>query len=103
MPSEFQTMCAAARGTIPVPEFPVGAIRDAAKGMAIPTKPRKRIVAIALSGLLLAGAAGAAELWQKAHVSFGPSGSVGMSTDEFHPMRNPTADDLRTIAEHATF
>lgn len=105
MPSEFQATCVAARASISVPEIPLVAIRGAANQMPAPNKRRKRILAFVLSGLVIAGAAAAAELWDNgAHVSFGPSGTVKMSTtDEFHVKTNPKADDLRAIANRATF
>ncbi|MGB8965972.1 MAG: hypothetical protein WCB99_10065 [Candidatus Cybelea sp.] len=105
MPSEFQAMCEIAREGISVPEIPLAAIRRAAKQASTPSKGRKRIVAVVLSGLVIAGAAAAAELWDNgAHVSFGPSGKVQMSTtDAFHVMNDPTPEDLRIIARGATF
>jgi hypothetical protein len=105
MPSEFQAMCETARAGISVPEIPLAAIRSAANQVPAPSKRRKRIFAFVLSGLVVAGAAAAAELWDNgAHLSFGPSGSLMMSTiDEFHVKKDPTADDLRTIARGTTF
>jgi hypothetical protein len=105
MPSEFELMCENARTGISVPETPLAAIRNAASQASAPSNRRKRIVPILLSGLVIAGAAAAAELWDNgAHVSFGPSGRVQMSTtDAFHVMNDPTPGDLRTIARGATF
>lgn len=105
MQSEFQSMCESAWAGISVPEIPLAAIRSAAKQVSVPSKRRKRIVAIILFGVFIAGAAAAAELWDYgAHLSFGPSGRVQMSTtDEFHVMKDPTREDLRTIARGATF
>jgi hypothetical protein len=101
--SEFRAMCEAARASILVPKIPLGAIRNAVQQ---PTAPRahKRIVAIVLAGVLIVGAAAAAELWRGAHVSFGPSGQMRLSTvDEFRVKKNPTADDLRDVGRHARF
>lgn len=105
MPSEFQSMCESARAGISVPEIPLAAIRSAANQALAPSRRRKRVVAIVLFGLFIAGAAAAAELWDNgAHLSFGPSGRVQMSTtDEFHVMKDPTPADLRSIARGATF
>jgi hypothetical protein len=105
MPSEFQSMCESAQAGISVPEIPLAAIRSAADQMLAPNKRRKRVVAIVLFGLLFVGAAAAAELWDNgAHLSFGPSGRVQVSTtDEFHVIKNPTPEDLRVVARGATF
>lgn len=105
MPSEFQSMCETARAGIPVPEIPLAAIRSAANQVWAPSNRRKRVVAIVLFGLFIAGAATAAELWDNgAHLSFGPSGRVQMSTtDQFHVMKDPTPEDLLSIARGATF
>ncbi len=63
MQSEFQSMCESAWAGISVPEIPLAAIRRAAKQVSAPSKRRKRIVAIVLFGVFIAGAAAAAELW----------------------------------------
>lgn len=105
MPSKFQSMCESAAEGIFVPEIPLAGIRSAAKQVPV-LKRRKRVVAIVIFGVFIAGAAAAAaELWDNgAHLSFGPSGRVRMSTtDEFHVMKDPTPGDLRTIARGATF
>jgi hypothetical protein len=105
MPSEFQSMCESAREGISVPDIPLAAVRSAANQVWAPSKRRKRVVPIVLFGLFIAGAAAAAELWDNgAHLSFGPSGGVQMSTtDEFHVIKDPAPEDLRTIARGATF
>lgn len=105
MPSEFQSMCENALAGISVPEIPLTAIRSAAKQASVPSKRRKQIVAIGLSGVFIAGTAAAAELWDRgAHLSFGPLGRVQMSTtDQFHVVKTPTPKDLRAIARGATF
>jgi hypothetical protein len=105
MPSEFQAMCENAREEIVVPEIPLDAIRSAVDRAPTPGARQKRIVALVISGLVIAGAAAAAELWDNgAHLTFGRSGTVTMSTiDEFHVKKEPTPEDLRTIAAGATF
>jgi hypothetical protein len=101
--SRFQAMCEAARAGISVPEIPLEGIRNAARQPAA-SKGRKRIVAVVLSGVLIVGAAATAEMWRGAHVSFGSSGQMQLSTvDEFRFKKDPTSDDLRNAARHATF
>jgi hypothetical protein len=104
MHCEFKTMCEHARAGIPVPEIPLAAIRDGAERKPPPNWRRRRVGTAIVSVLLIAGAAAAAELWRGAHVSFGPSGTVRMSTtDDFHLKRDPSPEDLRAIARDATF
>jgi hypothetical protein len=97
-------MCESARLCIVVPEIPLAAIRSAAQLPPSSSKRPKRIVAGILAGMVILGAAAAAELWKGAHVSFGPSGAMHLSTvDEFRLKKNPTTDDLRNIARRARF
>lgn len=105
MPSEFRLSCDSARAGISVPDIPLAAIRNAANDTAEPSKRRKPVFAVVLLALFVAGAAAAAELWDNgAHLSFGSSGRVQMSTtDAFHVMKDPTPEDLRTIARGTTF
>lgn len=104
MQSKFRSMCESARLSIDVPEIPLAAIRDAAQQRSSPSKRSKRVTAGILAGVVILGGAAAVELWKGTHVSFGPSGTMRLSTvEEFRLKKNPTADDLRNVARRATF
>lgn len=106
MRSEFQIMCATARERIVTPAIPLDVIRSAAARPATPEKGkrRKRFIAGILSGLVVVGAAAAAEIWKGTHVSFGPSGALQMSTiEEFRVANFPNEAELCRIVARATF
>lgn len=104
MQSKFGSACESARLSVAVPQIPLAAIRDAAQQRSSPNERPARIIAGILAGVVILGAAAAAELWKGTHVSFGPSGALHVSTvEEFRIKNNPTQDDLRSIARRATF
>lgn len=108
MQSDLQQSCAEARALIAVPAVPIVAIRAGAhRPASAPSGGRRKwLLAAVLAGAPIVAAAGAAGIWNAAHISFGsgPNGELRFtSNDRLTGKQFPTSADLRSAVRQAAF
>lgn len=101
MRSDFADLCREARGRIPIPAVPLGAIRYG----AIPRPPRHRrtiVAAVLAAGSLLAAAVGA-QVLSGTRFSFAPGGGLSMQFDQRAVELAPTDANLQAAIGQVGF
>jgi hypothetical protein len=94
----------ALRDLIEAPAFPLAAIRAAAARPAARAPRRRTFVAVVLAGFSIAAIAAAAEVVQRAHLVFVPSGGMIVSSATKLSSREIHTDaDIREAAKHLDF
>src|SRR5215472_4094495 len=102
MPFDLATTGRSARENIAVPDVPLGGIRERSLASA---RAARRRTAVALAAVLVfagAGAAYGAKIYQGVRLILG-GGKVAVNIASLVMVREPTAADIRDIAERATF
>ncbi len=103
MDSNFSTTGKAAREIIPVPELPMDLIRVRSRRATTRERMRALIVYFAIGiAVLGAGAAVGQKLYDGVRVWLS-GGNYALSIASFVMVREPTAEDLRHVAERASF
>src|SRR5215469_10337075 len=103
MPFDLASTGRSARENIAVPEVPIGRIRG--RSLASARAARRQSIIALVAALVVVAAAGAAygaKVYQGVRLTLG-GGKVAVNINSLVMVREPTAADIRDIAERATF